>query len=62
MDMNQEKLKHLKNAIDQRLKTLYKDEESEKSNEAKTLEYLMCIIEADTDEDYAENCVRAMYL
>jgi hypothetical protein len=63
MDQNQEKLNHLKKAIDKRLKTLYQTEEMEKSNEAKTLEYLMCIIEADSDDDeYATKCLRAMYL
>lgn len=53
----------LKDAIDRRLKTLYQTEELETSNEAKTLEYLMCIIEADAnDDEYATKCLRAMYL
>jgi len=59
----QKKLATLKEAIDKRLKVLYGNETLEKSNEAKTLEYLMCIIEADADDDdYATKCLRVMYL
>ena len=62
MDKNEKKLAALKDAIDKRLKTLYETENYEKSNETKTLEYLMCMIEADQDDDYANTCLRVMYL
>ncbi len=63
MDQLQEKLDYLKQAIDKRLKTLYVEDQEAKSNETKTLEYLMCIIEADAnDDEYATKCLRAMYL
>ena len=51
MDQNEQKLAYLKDAIDKRLKTLYAQDEEAKSNETKTLEYLMCIIEADANDD-----------
>lgn len=63
MDQNEQKLAYLKDAIDKRLKTLYAQDEEAKSNETKTLEYLMCIIEADAnDDEYATKCLRVMYL
>ncbi|MFA6801111.1 MAG: hypothetical protein WCR19_03285 [Acholeplasmataceae bacterium] len=63
MEENQKKLQVLKDAIDKRLKTLYQKDETERCNEAKTLEYLMCIIEADAnDDEYATKCLRVMYL
>ncbi len=61
MDTAEKKLKALKKAIDQRLASLYQDEETEKSNEAKTLEYLMCMIEIDNDDEYATKCLRKIY-
>ncbi len=63
MEQNEQKLAYLKDAIDKRLKTLYAQDEEAKSNETKTLEYLMCIIEADAnDDEYATKCLRVMYL
>ncbi len=61
MDTAEKKLAALKKAIDQRLQSLYKVEETEKSNETKTLEYLMCIIEIDNDDEYATKCLRKIY-
>lgn len=58
-----QRIQILKDAIDKRLKTLYAKDETEQCNEAKTLEYLMCLIEADSDdEEYATKCLRQMYL
>ncbi len=57
------RIQTIKDAIDKRLKTLYGKTDTEQCNEAKTLEYLMCLIEADSDdEDYASHCLRQMYL
>lgn len=61
MDTAEKKLAALKKAIDQRLQSLYKLDETEKSNEAKTLEYLMCMIEIDNDDEYATKCLRKIY-
>lgn len=61
MDTAEKKLAALKKAIDQRLQSLYQVEETEKSNEAKTLEYLMCMIEIDNDDEYATKCLRKIY-
>ncbi len=61
MDTAEKKLAALKKAIDQRLQSLYVEEESEKSNEAKTLEYLMCMIEIDNEDEYATKCLRKIY-
>lgn len=61
MDTAEKKLAALKKAIDQRLQSLYQVEASEKSNEAKTLEYLMCMIEIDNDDEYATKCLRKIY-
>lgn len=61
MDTAEKKLKALRKAIDQRLQSLYQHEETESSNEAKTLEYLMCMIEIDNDEEYATKCLRKIY-
>ena len=61
MDTAEKKLAALKKAIDQRLNSLYQSEDTEKSNEAKTLEYLMCMIEIDNDDEYATKCLRKIY-
>ncbi len=61
MDTAEKKLAALRKAIDQRLQSLYRLEETEKSNEAKTLEYLMCMIEIDNDDEYATKCLRKIY-
>lgn len=61
MDTAEKKLAALKKAIDQRLQSLYRIEETEKSNEVKTLEYLMCMIEIDNDDEYATKCLRKIY-
>jgi|GEM_PF-6756339 len=60
MNKEQKKLSAVKEAIHQRLEDLYKTKEL--IEEVKTLEYLMCLIEADPDSpDYAHSCLISMY-
>ncbi len=63
MDKHVKKLSFIKDAIDNRLKEIYKENTSEAHlKEMRTLEYLMCIVEADPDnEDYATSCLIRMY-
>lgn len=61
MDTAEKKLAALKKAIDQRLQSLYLNDETAQSNEAKTLEYLMCMVEIDNEDDYASKCLRKIY-
>lgn len=62
MSKEQRKIAAIKDAIDERLKTLYQENEGKISKEMGTLEYLMCLIEADIDSpDYAQSCLIKMY-
>ena len=58
----QSKIEVLRQTIDERLKELYVSHQTEFCKEAKMLEYLMCIIEADEESlDYAKACLIKMY-
>ena len=62
MNKEQRKLTAIKDAIDERLTALYKENQGRISKEMGTLEYLMCLIEADVDSpDYAQSCLIKMY-
>ncbi|NLK12495.1 MAG: hypothetical protein GX312_02780 [Candidatus Phytoplasma sp.] len=62
MKENQKKLEIIKDAIDKRLRELYEDKKSEVCKEAQMLEYLMCLVEADPDDEgYATSCLIRMY-
>lgn len=57
------KILHIKEAIDKRLKEIYAEDSLEPNlKEMRTLEYIMCLVEADpNNEDYAMSCLIRMY-
>ncbi|CCV64322.1 hypothetical protein BN85407450 [Alteracholeplasma palmae J233] len=62
MNKDAKKLAVIKEALDKRLRELYKEARTEICKEAQTLEYIMCLVEADPDnEEYATSCLIKMY-
>lgn len=63
MEKLSKKIAYIKTAIDERLKEIYAEDTNPAClKEMRTLEYLMCIVEADPDnEDYATSCLIRMY-